>query len=606
MSLARVSPSVQSGARVVVLAYVACLTVFLPFVLAQQRDYQDSWILDGIFWPTVALVVLGVLAAFSARKASSVALLVSSLVFALNAVPALKYDLFYGVADVPEHFSMVRSIVEDGSVPTGMTYSNMPGSHLLVSTLSLVTGLSANGALKLAPAVYLSPLPLIAYLIASRCSRHEDLRRAVVLAAAFPAFGFFWINFKGTTSGAFLLLLLVSLLFARETEPSGHTRVAFSLASIITVFAIPVHHAVTSLFALGVLLCLTLVLFVNSKAGVRGETMSGALSPSTLYVFSGLAVVLTIGWWMYQADFIFRIFVTEIRDIVELAEPINPTVPARFGELSIPDQIRVVIVSGRATFLIPAAVSALGVAVLAIRWRSGLSHEVRLAASFGLAVLFPAAAIVMSEIIRSSGSLESDRFASYAVLASPVPAGVAIRFLGGQPGAGPKGGASVWRFIATGAVAGLFVIYLLGGFAPQPLVPSATAVSSDLAADQPIGFFHEVNSSYQAHMISFVEEHRGIRQFLAADLVTRKQIPAFGSRDMGSRIRYPSYLEARQELDASGRWELLLLHWPGRGGPLFEKAELRTRQRIDQIADARTHNVIYDNGASFVVWRSAM
>ena len=593
----------REARAILVLTYFVFLAFYLLFVLAHQRSYQDSWLLEDIFWPTAVLIVLGLLAAFAARSASLAALLVSSLAFALNIVPALKYDLFYGVGDVPGHYSMVRSIVESGQVPTGLTYSEMPGSHLLVSSISLVTGLTSGDAFKLAPPLYLGSLPLIAYLAARRCCQHEDLQKSIVIAAIVPAFGFFTLSFKGSIGGFFFLFLLLALLVARGNQSRGQTRAALSLASILTVLAMVVHHGVTALFTLIALLCSTLVLLICSKSRFWTKATEDSRLSSPLHVFTALAGVVVIGWWMYQADFIFGVFVREMRDLVELVEPRKPPIPARFGQISLVDQVRVLIATGRASYLVPAVLLAVGMGITVTRWRSAVFQRLRLATLFGAAVLVPASALAVSELARGYGSLEIERFAGYGILASPVFAGVAIWHLR-EHGSHSQRGTGVRKFAATGGLIVVLAIYLVSGFPPQPLVPSASALSETLPAGEPLAFFHGVNTVYQVRMISFADLHRGNSQFLVADRVTANQVPAFSSGDLRDHILYQSYLDASEELDGSRSWDLLLLHWPGKSGPLEEKAELRTKQRIYEITTAPSHNMVYDNGASFMVWRS--
>ena len=595
--------ALRQAHAILVLAYVVHLTLFVCLVLAHQRGYQDSWLLEDIFWPTALLIFLGVLAAFAVRRASAAAVLLSSLAFALNVVPALKYDLFYGVGDVPSHFWLVRSVVEGGEVPTGLTYSQMPGGHLLVASVSLVTGLTTNDSFKLAPPIYLSSLPLIAYLVGRRCSQREDLRKSIVIAAMLPSFGFFTMIFSGSLSGLFLLFLLLSLLIARESQSDRQTRGAFSLASILVVFALIVHHAVTMIFALSVLLCANLLLLIYQGSPFWEKMRGDSRLAASLYWFTALAAILAIAWWMYQADLVFRLFVTEIRDVVNLVEPRKPPIPSSFGQIPVLDRVRVLIVAGMAAYVVPVLLSALGIGVMITRRRSGVFQGFGLAGLFGLAVLVPASVIGTFELVRGYGSVEIERFAGYVILASPVFAGVAIWYLR-QHGARSEGGTSLRKFAATGGLVVVFGVYLLNGFPWQPLVPSASTLSETLPAEEPLVVFHAVNTSYQARMITFVDQHRGDSQFVAADSATRDQVSAFGSSDLGRHVLYPSYLQEREWLEASPQmWDLLLLHWPGKSGTLEEKAEFRTKQRIHEIRAMPTHSTIYDNGESFVIWR---
>jgi hypothetical protein len=84
---------------------------------------------------------------------------------------------------------------------------------------------------------------------------------------------------------------------------------------------------------------------------------------------------------------------------------------------------------------------------------------------------------------------------------------------------------------------------------------------------------------------------------VASDTVTRWQINGFANDTFANRVIYYSPLMV-QNLG----WDLFLLHYDGKAGPLNEKVENRTSERLTELKDA-LGNVVYDNGESFIIVR---
>jgi hypothetical protein len=95
----------------ILLVYVAIAVAFIVELLLNQRGYQDSWILQDIFVPTILYILTFSVIAVLLNNNKLIALVCASFIILLNAIPNLKYDLFYGTFDSVAHYGYVRNLV---------------------------------------------------------------------------------------------------------------------------------------------------------------------------------------------------------------------------------------------------------------------------------------------------------------------------------------------------------------------------------------------------------------------------------------------------------------------------------------------------------------
>ena len=128
--------------------YIVVTVSFLFMVMLYERGYQDAWILDDILVPTMSFIFLSLIVETHVSDNRLTAILGASFLAVLGLIPGLKYQLFYGVYDAVVHYGHVERLISLGSVPEtgfyGPHYSVVPGMHLFISSLSLISSISVN------------------------------------------------------------------------------------------------------------------------------------------------------------------------------------------------------------------------------------------------------------------------------------------------------------------------------------------------------------------------------------------------------------------------------------------------------------------------------
>jgi len=148
------------------------ILVLLSNAVAISRDYQDSWVLEGLEIPFVIFVATYALAFFSEKKIPSMVFLavIGRLIFLL--IPNLKYDWFHGTAiDQHMQYAFANHVYNGGYIATSpnvfhvLVYGRAPLIHLTIAIFSIVLNMPVVDSFKYLP-VFLSPLyPLLTYVI---------------------------------------------------------------------------------------------------------------------------------------------------------------------------------------------------------------------------------------------------------------------------------------------------------------------------------------------------------------------------------------------------------------------------------------------------------
>lgn len=196
------------------------------------------------------------------------------------------------------------------------------------------------------------------------------------------------------------------------------------------------------------------------------------------------------------------------------------------------------------------------------------------------------------------GEIEYRRLIRYTVVFSPFLVGLFLWNLNQHLRIGFK---KTWvKSIALASVLFMCICFsLIQVFPYQPLVPKADVLSRDLPQDMYILDLMVVNTIYQEKMISFAERFSPSDFYITSDRVTRWQIFGFANPSFSSRHVWGSPLDPNMS-NEDEKWDIFLLHYGERSGPLNEKVEYRTREAIEELRDT-LGNVIYDNGESFII-----
>jgi len=81
----------RRGIRFLVGLYLLFASVLVLSAAFSQRDYQDSWVLEGLFIQTLLLCLTFLIVVVNVRSSTKLVLLVASFLMLLSAVPNLKY-----------------------------------------------------------------------------------------------------------------------------------------------------------------------------------------------------------------------------------------------------------------------------------------------------------------------------------------------------------------------------------------------------------------------------------------------------------------------------------------------------------------------------------
>lgn len=208
------------------------------------------------------------------------------------------------------HQRFVTFIVENGHIPTDLSYSRLPLMHLEISSVSLFTGLPYKFATMISVSfLQISCGILFAFLIGRFLLNVKVGLFAgllISLSNSFVGMGF-WTT--PTSIAAIVLLVVVFLLF-KFVVMSPAVRVGFVSLFMVTLI---LTHTVTSMcLALILIVGLLLTIFFN-RTYYRSKVL-----PFSLNVASFFSVAM-FSWWIYVtghirnlADFVYLGFTADI------------------------------------------------------------------------------------------------------------------------------------------------------------------------------------------------------------------------------------------------------------------------------------------------------
>lgn len=568
--------------------YIVVAASFLFVVMFHERGYQDAWVLDGILLPTMIFVFVSIIVETLVSNNSLTTIVASTSTAVLSVIPGLKYELFLGCYDSVIHFGTIERLMSLGRVPqTGYYasyYSDVPGMHLFTSSLSIVSGISVNEVFRfILPATYFM-IPLMIFFI-TKNMLDKTVQRHIIIASSFPiALGYIIV---GTTFALIIYILFVAIFLRRAF--TSENKAKYSVLLFILAFTLIISHAVTSLFLVfllvGMLLALKSVKLMKKKFPSK-SLINDYTIPSFFFM------VLLITWWAYRAQIYFVSLSGIIERIFFIGSAAGP-LPARFFVIPLSAQLQILTVLHLRNVII-GLVSLFGLLILIKQFRRRELNEKT--KDFYLHLLLFLGTISAPPFIQFAvqyGELGYDRFIPYAIILSPLLAGIALWRLDEYSARAFKNAATRGLVYAS-ILFMLFSLCLIQTFCFQPMIPRANVLSKDLPEDEYIFDIRVANTVYQREMIAHAERYSPTNARIASDAVTRFQIYGFTDPSFASNVIWLSPLE-NQNLT----WDLFLLHMDERAAPFNEKAEYHTPERIDEFRE--TGNIIYDNGLSFII-----
>lgn len=549
------------------------IVLLLSNALIISRDYQDSWILEGLEIPFVLFVTTYALAFFSEKRLSWMVALavIGRCVFLL--IPNLKYVWFQGVwVDQQAQYGLANTVLMKGHIATQnifnvQVYGTTPFIHLNFAIFSIVLGAPVVDSVKYIPVLLSSLFPLLTYVIMKNLKflHGTTATKYALFVSSIPISGFTGYLVSGQLFGVLLsFLILTSLIMLLEKKDRLHWAIF-----IFLIFVLSATHSSSSVLLTALL---SIIMLLQQVSYFRLKSYLNV---------AGVFAVMSIcaAWLMLQAKVTFGAITRRI--FVELpmgtASAVG-SIPPRFFEIARVDilgAIDVILLNyGAQIFLMLLTIGGL---IVMLKMRKRLDNTAKfLFIITGLLVLL----VPVGFAFRASGV----RFLSFATPFFPIFCAIFILYACKT---------RVWlRAVIFSSIILLATLQL---YTCQPLVPSANVLSKDLPASEPIQYINEVNSIYQRQMIEFAENYVSGR--IASDSVTENQMIGLTEFDF-----YAAHVASRYPLDKNQpetTYDYFLIHVPGISGVFGEQAEIRTRDLI--LEAIYNSSVIYTNGESFIL-----
>lgn len=554
-----------------------------------SRDYQDSWILEGLEIPFFAFMITYIIYVFIEKEITWIipfALICRSVFLIL---PNLKYGWFQGVAiDQHSHYRLVQDIYYEGYIPSGRLYSDTPLMHLSFVIYSIITGVPTLYSFKYLPVMAWFIYPLVIYLIMKKLGimKNSSLLKYVLLMSSIPIYSSLSYVVIGLLFGELLMFLflyqLIKLLQKKDRR-DWFVAIIYGLALVAT-------HSYSSTMFIIALFTMYLMTPLLRKFLHKHSVQLQLKSLS----FTGLLAILLINitWLFHKATNLLQSMIKIMTPygLRLLGEEViaREPIPSRFFELiriNFIEGIKVLLVwhGGDILFTL---LTLIGIVVIYFakkpRMQSGSLVFLSLYVISLWLFLIPGFAL------RIGGGRWVERIIRLTYPVSPIFSGICLFYFN------KKIRNTKLTIIVISMIMMLATVELYGC---QPLVPPASAISKDLPPDEPIGHRVLVNSVYQRTMIEHAERYVSQNTLIAGDDVTRFQI--LGLTDYNF---YRSHVRWYYPLDKSHpkiHYDYFLIHLPGKSGVFMEKAEMRTRSLISQAI--YNSSVVYTNGESYML-----
>lgn len=554
-------------------AFFVAVILLLGNAYVMHRDYQDSWILEGLEIPFMMFVTIYLFAFFSEKKVPWMVALavIGRSVFLL--VPNLKYVWFQGTAiDQHSQYALAKQVYSEGYITTQerpfnvLVYSRTPLFHLTFAMFSVVLNVSVLDSFKYVPILMSSMYPLLTYIMIKNSSL-QNRNTVLKYAIFFSSIPISVTNYvvTGSQFGVLLsFLVLSSLVMLLQKKRRGCL-----LIFVFLTFVLATSHTASSVLLTAFLFAIAAIPripYLRLKSFFNFQT---ALMPT----------IICVEWLTVRAT----PALIAILSILFIGVPAGQGtpggfIPPRFFELvrvDLLEAIKAALVYDGGDLLI-LLLTVWGLMIL-LRMRRNIDHTSRfLLFVCGLMLLF----IPLGLLLKVGGF----RILHLASPLFPVFCAVFIIRTVRQ---------KTW--IRALVVFSLAVLATLQLYACQPLIPSANVLSKDLPTNEPIVYVNHVNSIYQRQMINFAESYVDGR--ISCDGLTENQITGLTRLDFSVAHLTRYYpLDKNQPVRT---YDCFLIHLPGISGVFAEQVEMRTRVLL--IETMYNSSIVYTNGESYVL-----
>jgi hypothetical protein len=556
-----------------------------------HRSYQDTWVLESIFIFFAVYVLAFLAATVKFVNSSYIALLVASFTIIIRWAIGLKYSWVYGTAiDQIFHPNNVEHIIETGITIPNSPYTDIPGLHAFVSVVALISKAPADDAVDYCLPILIGLIPLIIYNLCCAFGVENALRNQIVLSCAL-VFDPYTLSIQGSTFGSLLIFFAIVVFFTREAGDVDQ-RYFYTVLLLLITISLLFSHGISSLIFIPLLLLTTVTfcLLGNSRfLGTSSNRMTLLAIKHRTHQLAIFVMIFFISWWMYEAEGILQIFIQQIRVFLTEEGFLKTPIPNRIFQLDLKNALLTLwMLHGNTILLL--FLSFMGV-VIYVKIHKSLSPRFRTLFYGVITVMMGLVIILFAQLVTGFGNLEYMRLITYAITFCPFLIGLVLWRL-------KKINTIVWFSIYTLVM----TLSLPQAFPFQPLVPKGNLLFTHIGEDEPVVYLHNVVTEYQESMLNFAHEYLKEQTQVKGDMVTTIEAAKFWGVDFLASHPIQRQYSALSALD-SGKWQLLMLHLPGKSGPFFEPVEFRFRAEINRIIKEPGRSLIYNNGESYILMR---
>jgi hypothetical protein len=552
------------------LLFVVATVVLLLNTVALTRDYQDSWILEGLEISFTFFVIVFTLTFFSERKESWLVIIAVAGRIVLLLIPNLKYVWYQGVyEDQGLQFNLSNFVMTTGHIsPFSSTmtpeYTGSPLFHLLFTSFSLILNVPIVDAMKFVPILFAPLYPLLTYVIVKKLGfAHGNITKYALFLSAIPT-SIITYEVVGTMFGILLVLAILSLLVSVLNQ--SHRR--YAILTIFFVFALAAAHTVSSVVLCVLLLCIILfqkVPLIGLKSAFRNSVALASISIICAWLLFSNYPALTA---------VVRIFVTSGGSSLS-----SESIPSTFFSLVNTDIFGAIttfsVYYGCQLFLLVLVLVGL---FMMLRTRNKLHDSDRL-------LIFLSCITVVFILVGAVIEFGPTRALAFESILFPFFGAIAIFSIYRQK-----------NWLAPLIFIPIIFLATIQVYACQPLITSANIVYPELPNNVPIGYANGVNSIYQRQLTTFVFSYV-TSGAIASDATSYFQLLALANSNFKNNHML-KYFPPDHNLPVHG-YNYFMTHIPGKAGVMDEPAQLRSPDLICQTV--YNSSVVYSNGESFLL-----
>lgn len=557
------------------------ITMLLSTVIS-VRDYQDTWILEGIEIPFLLFIASTTLYFYFEKDDKWILFASITARMTFIFIPSFKYVFFQGRSiDQFLQLSLVNDIIQKGNLSlenisteiiTLIYYASTPFLSITLGTYSIFLNVDSYISFKIIPIILNITYPIFSYIIVERITIIKDkeyLIKILLFFLAMPNTVAFFLITGSTLIYIFTFLLLYGIIkLVDQSLVSSIIVLVFFIASLFT-------HTIYTIHNLFIFMGIIMTLAILKKIQLNKITYA-------FFIF-----LLTISFLKLTTETVITEYIKQLFSL----KSVLIAVPGTFISL-----IRADIFSGIITILFFYGTDLILILLLPLSflyiYKNVDYHSKNwVTISILIEFLIITGILTVTGLILGIGFNYWERVFRLSSLSLTIPASLFILSIKQN---------KLKKIIIIIALVVFPIFSTIQFFQPPNILPKAIILNPTLNENVPIMYNGEVNSAYQRSMIEFASSH--ITGRLATDAVTRNQFLGLTSRLYFHRyitFYYPpsSYINNFIEKKP---YQYIATHLPGVSGSFEEVAVIRDSKTIINLTINDNSNLIYSNSESLI------